>query len=71
MTQTFAKMPRSRVSLEVGTHSAWVSRLLAGLGHEVIVANARRVRAISDSNCKDDRMDARLLARLSRFERGA
>ena len=30
VTQTFAKMPRSRVSLEVGTHSAWVSRLLAG-----------------------------------------
>jgi transposase len=68
MTQTFAKMPRSRVSLEVGTHSAWVSRLLAGLGHEVIVANARRVRAISDSNCKDDRMDARLLARLARVD---
>jgi transposase len=68
MTQTFAKMPRSRVSLEVGTHSAWISRLLAGFGHEVIVANARRVRAISESNSKDDRMDAQLLARLARVD---
>ena len=68
MTQTFAQMARSRVSIEVGTHSAWVSRLLASFGHEVIVANARRVRAISDSNCKDDRMDAQLLARLARVD---
>jgi transposase len=68
MSQTFAKMTRSRVAIEVGTHSAWISRLLASFGHEVIVANARRVRAISDSNRKDDRMDAQLLARLARVD---
>lgn len=68
MAATFAKMTRSRIALEVGTHSAWVSRLLASFGHEVIVANARRVRAISDNNSKDDRMDARLLARLARVD---
>lgn len=64
----FGKMRRSRIALEVGTHSPWVSRLLEGLGHEVIVANARRVRAISDSSRKDDKMDARLLARLARVD---
>jgi transposase len=42
----FAKRAAMRVALEVGTHSPWVSRLLAGLGHEVIVANARHVRMI-------------------------
>jgi hypothetical protein len=33
-------MPRSRIALEIGTHSPWMSRLLSELGHEVIVANA-------------------------------
>ena len=70
IAQTFAKMTRSRIALEVGTHSAWVSRLIASFGHEVIVANARRVRAISDNNSKDDRMDAQLLARLARVDPG-
>jgi len=67
-SQTFAKMVRSRIALEVGTHSPWVSRLLESLGHEVIVANARRVRMISESSRKDDRMDAQILARLARVD---
>lgn len=68
LSAVFGKMRRSRIALEVGTHSPWVSRLLESLGHEVIVANARRVRAISDSSRKDDKMDARLLARLGRVD---
>jgi transposase len=36
-------------------------------GHEVIVANARQVRLISASTRNNDRLDARLLARLARF----
>jgi transposase len=67
-SQAFAKMARSRIALEVGTHSPWVSRLLESLGHEVIVANARRVRIISESSRKDDRMDAQMLARLARVD---
>src|SRR6266403_179049 len=49
-------MPRSRIALETGTHSPWVSRLLSGLGHEVIVAHARNVRLIGESRKKDDRL---------------
>ena len=45
---------------------AWVSRLLTRLGHEAIVANARQVRLISHSTRKDDKLDARMLARLAR-----
>jgi transposase len=67
-SQAFAKMARSRIALEVGTHSPWVSRMLESLGHEVIVANARRVRIISESSRKDDRMDAQMLARLARVD---
>src|SRR5215471_19162146 len=68
MRQTFAKMPRSRVAMETGTHSPWVSRLLKALGHEVIVAHAQNVRLIVKSRRKDDRMDARTLARLVRID---
>ena len=66
--QVFGSKPRSRVALEVGTHSPWVSRYLAELGHEVIVANPRRVRLITDSSRKDDRLDAKTLARLARID---
>jgi transposase len=66
--QVFGALPRSRVALEVGTHSPWVSRRLTALGHEAIVANARKVRLITDSSRKDDRLDARTLARLARVD---
>ena len=59
--QTFAKIPRSLVALETGTHSPWVSRLLTELGHEVIVAHAQKVQLITKSNRKDDRRDAQQL----------
>ena len=49
-------------------HSPWVSRLLEELGHEVIVAHARNVRLIGESRKKDDRLDARTLARLARID---
>jgi transposase len=58
----------ARVVLEVGTHSPWVSRLLGRLGHEVIVANPRRVRRIAAQEDKSDRIDAELLARLGRAD---
>ena len=68
MREGFGTMPRSRMALETGTHSPWVSRLLRELGHEVIVAHARNVRLIGESRRKDDRFDARTLARLARID---
>lgn len=68
MAEFFGVLARCRIALEVGTHSPWVSRLLAELGHEVIVANARQVKLISQSTRKDDRLDARTLARLARID---
>jgi transposase len=66
--QVFGAIPRSRVALETGAHSPWVSRQLSQLGHEVIVAHARNVRLIGESSRKDDRLDARTLARLARID---
>ena len=64
----FAKMAPCRIALEVGTHSPWVSRHLAAMGHEVLVANPRKVRLITQSVKKNDRMDAEQLARLARVD---
>ena len=61
-------MRRCRLAMEVGTHSPWLSRVLSSLGMEVIVANARQVQLISASSRKNDRMDARTLARLARVD---
>ena len=66
--QVFSRIPRSRIALETGTHSPWVSRQLTHLGHEVIVAHARNVRLIGESSRKDDQLDARTLARLARID---
>lgn len=58
--------PGALVVMEVGTNSPWVSRLFAGLGHRVLVANPRKVRAIYQNERKCDRKDAEMLARLAR-----
>src|ERR1043166_460548 len=70
LREVFGEMPRSRIALETGTHSPWISRLLSELGHQVIVANARKVRLIGESRKKDDRLDAQTLARLARIDPG-
>jgi transposase len=61
----FEGKARMRIALEAGTHSPWISRLLVALGHDVIVANPRNLRMISESHSKNDPADARLLARLA------
>lgn len=68
LRKRFGGMPQCRVVIEVGTHSPWISRLLHGLGHEVVVANARQVALIWGSSHKSDRVDAEALARLGRVD---
>jgi len=68
MAEAFGPLGRARVAIEVGTHSPWVSRLLKELGHEVVVANPKQVKLITESSRKDDRLDAQTLARLARID---
>ena len=56
----------ARIALEAGSQSAWISRELEQLGHEVIVANARQLKWITAGDNKHDRIDAQKLARLAR-----
>lgn len=64
----FTDLPPARIAFEVSAHSGWMSELLRNTGHEVIVANPRKVRSIYNSTRKNDRMDARQLARLARLD---
>jgi transposase len=66
LTQFFAPIQTSLIVMEVGTHSPWVSRLLQSLGHGVIVANPRRLKLISASDSKSDRIDSEMLSELGR-----
>jgi len=68
LTRRFSTLPASRVALEVGAHSRWVSALLTQLGHEVLVADARKLRLIFSNPRKRDRADAEHLARLARLD---
>lgn len=64
----FGRRSPMRIVLETGTSSPWASRVLKECGHEVIVANARRVRTIYQSDSKNDHLDAETLARLGRVD---
>ena len=65
----FSSCEPMRIALEAGTHSPWISRLLEeGCAHEVLVANARKLRLIYAEGKKTDRLDAENLARLARLD---
>lgn len=66
--QRFSMFPPCRVAMEVGSHSRWASHLLTELGHDVLVANARKLKAIYHNPRKGDRTDAETLARLARLD---
>jgi transposase len=64
----FASERPMRIAIEAGTHSPWASRVLEECGHEVLVANARKLRLIYANKRKTDEIDAENLARLARVD---
>ncbi len=46
LAETFGTFKPMRIAFETGTHAHWVKDVLGGLGHEAIVANARKVELI-------------------------
>ena len=69
LVKFFKKYAGALVALEVGTHSPWIARELAALGCEVLVGNARKLRAIWAASNKSDVRDAEMLARIARVDR--
>ena len=68
LSELFSSISKCRIAIEVGTHSPWIWTLLKSHGHEVIVANPRKVEAIHKNKRKNDKVDARTLARLVRAD---
>lgn len=68
LTAFSLRFPQATIAMETGTHSPWISRLFEARRHRVYVANARKLRAISQSDTKSDREDARMIARLCRAD---
>ncbi len=68
LSALFQTIEVCRVVLEACGHVHWIAGLASEAGHEVVVANPREVRLISQSGRKNDRNDARTLARLGRAD---
>lgn len=64
----FKNLEPSRVAIEVGMHSPWMSRELIKRGHQVWIGNPRKVRLIYQTDKKNDWVDAENLARLVRVD---
>ena len=64
--EAFSKFDRSwPVVFETGTHCRWMDRLFRRMGFKTIVGNPGKIPSITKSNTKNDRNDARELARLA------
>jgi transposase len=68
LRRRFASEQQLRIAIEAGTHSPWVSRVLEECGHEVLVANSRKLRFIYANKRKTEEVDAENLARLARVD---
>jgi Transposase len=66
--ELFQSLTPARVVMEVGTHSGWVRDVVAGCGHEVLVANPRQMDGPKRRKRKNDRIDAHKLARVGRID---
>ena len=64
--EAFSKFDRSwPVVFETGTHCRWMDRLFRKMGFKTIIGNPAKIPSITKSNTKNDRNDARELARLA------
>jgi transposase len=68
LEREFGQRAPMQIAIEVGGHSRWISRQLRDYGHEVVVANARKLRLIYENPRKSDQVDAAYLAKLLRLE---
>lgn len=68
MRRRFERSESLRIALEAGGQSCWVAELLKDLGHDVIVANPRKLRMIYENDSKCDAVDAEQLARVARLD---
>jgi transposase len=62
--KVFAKRERLKIVVEASGKAFWMADRLKELGHEVVVVDPGRTRAIGAARIKHDKLDARILAEL-------
>jgi len=68
LRKQFGHWKPALMAIEAGTHAHWVERELREMGHEVVVANPRELKGLTQSAKKSDKEDARKLARYARAD---
>ena len=64
--RTFDRAVLMRVVVEACPLAEWACQVMEGLGHEAIIIDARRAKAVVQTKKKTDKIDARKLAQMSR-----
>lgn len=64
LTKCFGQLPPMRIVVEASTKSFWIADQLEALGHEVIVVDPNKTKAIGSGRIKHDKLDARVLSEL-------
>jgi len=62
--EAFSGLPSIAIAIETGGESNWVRRRLQAHGHQLTVADAKRVKVITDTHSKNDKRDAHMLAEI-------
>ena len=64
LQKVFAQFPCMRIAIEASTKAFWIADRLRDLGHEPVVVDPGRTKAIGAALIKHDKLDARILATL-------
>ncbi|MCK4304444.1 MAG: IS110 family transposase [Candidatus Eisenbacteria sp.] len=60
----FGKIEKMRIVIEASNKSFWMADQLRAMGHEPVVVDPGRTKAIGSARIKHDKLDARILAEL-------
>ena len=64
LCRLFGKLPRMKIAIEASTKSFWIADRLREFGHDAVVVDPGRTKAIGAAFIKHDKLDARILATL-------
>jgi transposase len=64
LVAVFGELPPMKISLEASSKAFWIADRLRDLGHEPVVVDPGRTKAIGATKIKHDKLDARVLAQL-------
>lgn len=64
LRKAFEGKEQMRFIIEASSKSFWLADFLEGLGHQAVVVDAAKTKAIASARIKNDKLDARILSEL-------